>query len=139
MGFTNDPGFTNDLTVDDSDKVIAVPDEEIWELLGIYVDLSTTATVGDRQLEIQIRDDAGAILLRVEFAEVQAASISNKRYAMAQRLVAEVHIAGEMIFEQLPLIRLPGGYDIRVFDSGVVDAGADDMLVYVNRVRQSAW
>lgn len=137
MGFRNFPQVTVDLTEDDSDKVIAVPAGESWELLGIYVDLTTTVAVGDRQLEIQIRDPAGAAFLRIEFAEVQAASVSNKLYAAARGLAAEVHIAAEMLLEQLPHLYLPSGFDIRVFDSAAVAAAADDMLVRVNHISHS--
>jgi len=136
MSFINVPGFVEDVAVDDSDKTIAVPAGERWELLGVYADLTTTATVGTRQLEIAIATATG-ILVRLEFGETQIASITNKRYAAALGLVTEAHIAGEMIFAQLPTLHLVEGDTIRVFDSAGIDAAADDLIVQVNRLRSS--
>ena len=135
MGFRNFFKFTKDVAEDDSDKVITVPDGENWELLGIYVKLTTTATVGDRQLEIQVITPTG-ILLRLVFEETQAASLT-KRYAAALGLVSEVHVVGEMIFVRLPLFHLRSGDTIRVFDSADVDATADDMEVQINHISHS--
>ncbi len=136
MSFINVPGFVEDIAVNDSDKTITVPAGQSWELLGIYVDLSTTATVGDRQVEVQIATPTG-ILLRLVFGEVQAASVANKLYAAARDFITEDHVAGEMLFAQLPYLRLVSGDTIRVFDSADVDATADDMVVQVNQLRSS--
>ncbi len=136
MSFINVPGFVEDVAPDDSDKVITVPAGERWELLGVYVDLSTTTAVGVRQVEVQVATPTG-VILRVVFGETQAQSVANKLYAAALGLVSEVHVAGEMVFEQLPAFHLVEGDTVRVFDSAVIDAAADDMVVQVNRLRSS--
>ncbi|KKN88045.1 hypothetical protein LCGC14_0251170 [marine sediment metagenome] len=136
MSFINVPGFVEDVALDDSDKVITVPAGERWELLGVYADLSTTTAVGVRQLEIEIATATG-VLIRLEFGETQAQSVANKLYAAALGLVSEVHVAGEMVFEQLPAFHLVEGDTVRVFDSAVIDAGADDLVVQINRLSSS--
>lgn len=136
MSFINVPGFVEDVAEDDSDKIVTVPDGERWELLGVYANLTTTATVGDRQVEIQIATAIG-VLIRLVFGEVQAASVSDKLYAAALGLTTEAHVAGEMIFVRLPYVQLVAGDTVRVFDSAAVDAAADDLIVQVNRLRSS--
>ncbi len=136
MGFRDFAQVTENLTADDSDKIIAVPADEHWDVLGIFITLTSTATAGNRQLELQIRDTAGAIIFRTEFSEVQAASLT-KRYAAAPNLAAEVPITAEQILEQIPRFILPSAYDIRVFDSAAIDAAADDMLVRVIHISHS--
>ena len=136
MGFRNFPKFTVDVAANDSDKTITVPSGESWELLGVYVTLTTTGNAGNRQIEIQIATSDG-ILVRLEFGENQAASITDKRYAAAPNMVTELHITGEMIFAQLPRLHLRSGDTIRVFDNAGIDASADDMEVQVNHISHS--
>lgn len=134
MSIMKRPGFVEDIGAG-NDKIIAVPANQYWKLLGIHITLLTTGTAGSREVEIEIRDASANVLTRIAFGDVQMLS-STKRYSAALRLTTEVHIAGEMVFAQLPLFQLIEGFDIRVFDSVDVDV-LDTMDVRINRIVSS--
>lgn len=131
MPIISRPGFVVDVGAG-NDKIIAVPTNEYWDLLGVHITLLTTTTVGTRQVEVQIRDAAGIVLTRLEFGETQIASLT-KRYSAALGLVTEVHITGAMIFAQLPTFQLIEAFDVRGFDSGNIDV-LDTLDLRVNRL-----
>lgn len=133
----NRPGFVTALGVG-SNKIIAVPTNEYWTLLGVYIKLVASATVGTRQIRIQIRDASGNVLVELEAGETQVAS-ATKNYAAAPGLVTEVHIAGEMLFMQLPRMRLVEAFDIRAFDETDVDDAADVLDLQINRIVDSEY
>lgn len=134
MSFINIPGFVEDLAVG-NDKVVVVPVNETWELLGVHITLLTTATVGVRQVEIEVRDAADNVLTRLQFGETQTASLT-KRYSAALGLVTEIHIAGAMLFAQLPTFDLLPGFDVRGVDSAGIDV-LDTLSIRVNRRRST--
>lgn len=134
MSFINIPGFVEDLAVG-NDKVVVVPVNETWELLGVHITLLTTVTVGVRQVEIEVRDAGDNVLTRLQFGETQTASLT-KRYSAALGLVTEIHIAGAMLFAQLPIFDLPPGFDIRGVDSADIDV-LDTLSIRVNRRRST--
>lgn len=125
------PGFVQDIGAG-NDKIIAVPTNEYWELLGVHITLLTTGTAGTRQVDVQIRDAGDVILTTLRFGETQIASLT-KRYSAALGLVTEVHIAGAMLFAQLPTFQLVEAMDIRAFDNADVDV-LDTLDLRVNRL-----
>lgn len=136
MSIMKRPGFVEDVGVG-NDKVIAVPANEYWKLLGIHITLLTTGTVGSRMVEVEIRDASANVLTRLAFDDVQTAT-TTKRYSAALRLTTEIHIAGEMIFAQLPLFHLIEGFDVRCFDDGNVEV-LDTLDVRINRILSSEY
>ena len=131
MPIIDRPGFVEDIGAG-NDKIIAVPTNEYWKLLGVHITLLTTGTAGTRQVEVEIRDADDDVLTRLQFGETQIASLT-KRYSAALGLVTEVHIAGAMIFAQLPTFHLIEAFDIRAFDQADVDV-ADTLDLRINRL-----
>ena len=65
---------TSDTNANDSDKSITVPASKISEVRHIRVDLTTTATAGDRQLVIEYKDSGGTVIAESRAQVVQAAA-----------------------------------------------------------------
>lgn len=116
-------------TSNDSDVTMTVPASTEYQLLTIWVELVTTATVGDRQIEIQFTDASDDVIAQVQAGIVQAASLT-RNYLFALN-VADLTAFRDTSFltTPLPCMVLPAGYKIRVYDNNAVDAAADDMVI----------
>lgn len=116
-------------TTNDSDITLTVTAGQEWQLLSIWVELVTTATVGNRQLSVVITDAADDVIARIDAGAVQAASLT-RNYLFAVGVARELGFVNTA-YLQVPLVPwiLPAGYKIRVYDSTAVDAAADDMVV----------
>ena len=117
-------------TANDSDKTLTVPANTIWQVLWIWVELVSTATVGTRQMTVQILDAAADVVMTLKAGATQAASLT-RNYCFAPAL-ADLTAFRDTSFLMTPLpptVILPAGYGVRVYDSAAVDAAADDMVV----------
>ena len=120
-----------DVAANDSDKIITVPADTEWEILGIQVKLVSTGTVGNRRVEVVVRDGADAIMFTLVAGAVQAAS-ATVLYSFGAGLPRETTVVGGALMSPLPQgLILAGGWDIRILDSAAVDAAADDMDIAV--------
>lgn len=128
--------WTVALTVDedanDSDKTITVTASQLWQILSIRVELVTTATVGARQIEIQVRDTADDIVLNIVPGLTQAASLTHY-YSFAPSFpdLTSVRDTNYVFTPIHPTLLLPAGYDLRIWDNNAVDAAADDMDIQI--------
>jgi hypothetical protein len=109
--------------------MFTVPAATEWTVQWIWVELTTTAVVGNRQLEIQILDDAADTIAQVRVGAVQAASLT--RYYMLAPHITELTAFRDTDYLStiMPEWILPAGYQIQVYDNAAVDAAADDMIV----------
>ncbi len=129
------PKTVSDVTTADSDKTFTVPANCQWKIAEIWVELTSTATVGNRVLAVDIQTSGGTVIGGITSAAQQAAS---KLY--------QYSIAPENNFQTSPTIASPAvirvslpisgrlldsGQKIRVYEIEGVDAAADDMLVYL--------
>ena len=121
-----------DEAADDSDKTVTVTASQLWQILSIRVELVTTATVGDRQIEIQIRDTADDIVLNIVPGTTQAASLTYVySFAPAFPDLIAVRDTNYVLTPLHPTCLLPAGYDLRIFDNNAVAAAADDMDIQI--------
>ena len=126
-----------DETANDSDKVLTVPTDYLYQVMWIYVELTSTATVGDRQLEIQFRDDADDVIAMFKPEVVQAASLTY--YYQFGPSMPDLFSTRDSTYVATPFIPgafLPEDYDIRIWDNNAVDAAADDMVVQMMVARK---
>lgn len=125
-----------DEAADDSDKKVTVPAREVWQLLHLWVELTTTATAGDRQLVVQIQDGSDDVVAEFRVGATQAESLT--RYYLLTSGVGDMtgFRDTDHLTTPMPPLVLPGGYDIRVFDNNAVDAAADDMLIQGSALKQ---
>ena len=130
-------------TADDSDKSFTVPTGKRWIVNSIYVELTSTATVGNRQLEITVNSAASADVLSIaaRAGAVQAASLT--RYYTFATGVADLTSFRDTDFLTTPLgapLEMDAGEVLRVRDKGPtgtgIDAAADDMIVHVRYYEQ---
>jgi hypothetical protein len=118
-----------DEAADDSDKTLTVPAAMSWEIQSIWIELTTTATVGNRQVAIRLTDSADDVIAEVAAGVVQAESLT-RNYLFGPGLPDLTSFrAGDLLMTPLPPLVLPTGYKIRVLDTAVVAAAADDMIV----------
>jgi len=125
------PPITNtyDATANDSDKTFTAPENELWRICHAHVALVSTATVGNRQITVVVKDADGNIIVDLVAGAVQAASLT-RHYGFLQGIYRETSFVGSELQVPLPIdcYVVPGG-SIRFYDSAAVDAAADDMTV----------
>lgn len=120
-----------DATLDDSDKTFVVPTRKQWHVRSIGVRLVTTATVGNRQLDVFITDDADNLLAKYVSGAVQAASLT-RDYVFAPGQPNDTAFVNAAMVRALAAgLVLSAGYKVRVFDSAAIAPTADDMTVRI--------
>lgn len=119
----------HDGTADNSAKSWVVPDNEMWQVVWAHVILVTTATVGDRELSLDVYDENSEFLIDCFPPVVQAASLT-RHYVFQQGIFRETAFAADSIQVPIPhdLYLLPG-YTLKIWDRNAVDAAADDIDV----------
>lgn len=117
-----------DSAANDSDKSITVPAGKVWKVLYAYASLVTTATVGNRQVQMDVQDDSANVLGQSSALNVQTASGTEYYHWRSSRNTATEDVATEH-WMPLPVEYLPAGYVMRIYDSAAVDAAADDLTI----------
>ena len=126
------PTLLADETADDSDKSFVVPASTYEQLLWVWVELTTTATVGDRQMTVEIQDSGADVIGQWKAGVVQAASLTYKYcFAPANADLTAVRDTNYISTPLPPTVILPAAYIVRVYDSAAVAAAADDMIVQI--------
>jgi len=128
------PSFTRDAAANDSDKtIITVPAGKVYELVGIYVLLQTTATVGNRVVAVSITDGTN------QMSYGQAATVQPASQTYTYQIGPNFGFsgAGTQTFPIMPLT-LRAGWTVRVYDATAVDAAADDMTVVAHYIAYEA-
>ena len=122
----------SDATADDSDKTFTVPAGKVWFVKAIGATLVTTATVGNRQLDVLLTDDSDNTLIKYAAGAVQAASLT-RYYYFAPLHPQDTSFSGAGIMYRALAgdLALPAGYKIRIYDSAAIAAAADDLTVRV--------
>lgn len=123
----------SDVTLNDSDKSFTVPADTERHILNIWAEFTTTATVGDRQLVVEIQiagPDVTAQWARV--GVVQAASLT-RYYELAPGLPDDLAFRDtDYLRCPIPVTSLLKAADVvRVYDNNAVDAAADDLLIFI--------
>ena len=121
--------IAEDTGLNDSDKTITLDTTDLNKIQAIQVNLITTATVGNRNLEI-IVDDGTNELFRATAQAVQAASLT-RNYSWAPDGQDDAAFINNALRIRIPNVWLPSGSRVRVFDFAAIDAAADDMVVRI--------
>lgn len=123
--------FTRDAGLNDSSKSFQVPVGRTWKIQFLSVDLVSTATVGNRQITLDVYDGSvasGNLVYSINAGAVQAAS-ATVRYEFYPQAPNETSVVNGGLKTHLPDIILSSQWSINVSDSAAVDAAADDMTV----------
>lgn len=142
--FGSDWQVTNlmDITANDSDKSWVVPAAEEWQIMWVEVHLTTTATAGVRQLEMQM-NRPGAAMPGPEGTWARAGSTqdpSTTHYYIFAPGLADLTAWRDTDFLTTPIpvtSLLRGGDELRVFDNNAVDPAADDMEIWVQYAKRT--
>lgn len=124
----------SDEAANDSDKTILTVDAgRTWTVVMLRVELATTATVGDRDVVVEVLDSASDVLFRFRSGVVVEASLSRVfNWGAGMPQAAEFSGSTEMYCALPPGgIPLQAGEMLRVYDINAVDAAADDMVTHV--------
>lgn len=118
-------------TEDDSDKSFVVPAGKRWLIHYGQVTLISTASAGDRQMAMEIIDDAANVVFRSLAGAIQAESLT-REYHFAPNPVREAAFVNGQIMVPIPpvFILLPE-WTLRIYDIADIDAAADDMTVNI--------
>ena len=122
--------LVSDETTNDSDKdIYDCPADTEAQVLWLWIELTTTATVGDRQLVVEIQDSAGDVIAQFRAGAVQAASLT--RYYQFAASMADLTSFRDTDYLMTPLppgLLLQAGDQLRVYDNNAVAAAADDLV-----------
>lgn len=117
-----------DTVLNKSDKTFTVPKGKTWRLLYGNAILSTSATVGNRVLEIRFLDNSGNNLYRI--GGINLAANSTFIYSFGQFSTTTQQTATALICIPIPInCFLPEGFRIRILDAVGVDPTADDLTI----------
>lgn len=111
------------------DKIFTVPDVEVWTVNSIYISHTATATVGNRQIEISVRDGSDVVIFVIAADILQTAS-QVRAYTFGQGLPRESAFVDNLLLTPLPPIVIPTGFDLRIRDLAAVDV-LDTLAVHV--------
>ena len=117
-----------DATADDSDKSFTVPAGQEWDIQHIHAKLTSTATVGNRRLAVEVQDGSSNVLALVQADAVQVASLV-RDYNFGPGLADQSAFVNTSLNSAFPVLRLTAGEVLRVYDIAAIDAAADDMVV----------
>jgi len=131
-----------DEALNDSDKAFTVPANTQWHIMWIWVELTTTADAGNRQLAIEVQDPAADVIARPAMPRVtQAASLTyNYQFgpSLAQDLAVYATGADNYVCTPIPpSLILETGDIVRVYDFSAVQVAADDMIVQMQVMARS--
>lgn len=127
----------NDVTTSSSSKTFTVSSGEEWTINTIYVAYTTNATVGNRQLTIQLLASDNTVLDQSVAGVTQAASLTYS-YSFSLGYPTETSLFNNHLVCPLPNWSMSGGQKLKVFDSAAIaPAGSgENMLVYINRYKR---
>ena len=112
-----------------NDKIFTVPNVVVWTVNSIYVSHTSTATVGNRQIEVSVRDGSDVVIFEIPANILQAASLV-RRYTFGQGLPRESAFVDNLLLTPMPPIMIPDGFDLRIRDLAGIEA-ADTLAVHV--------
>jgi len=131
------PSLQVEEAANDSDKSFTVTASEEWRIQSIWVELTSTATAGNRQLVIELQDSSNDVIAQVRAGVTQAASLTYY-YLFAPNVVDLTAVRDtDFVSTTMPSWVLAAGYIIRIYDNNAVDAAADDMVVQINTIERS--
>lgn len=122
-------GLQADEGANDNDKTITVTAGQQWQILWLWIEYTSDANAGDRQLVVEIQDSANDVIAQFRVGVTQAASLTY--YYMLAAALADLTALRDTDYLMTPLpptLILQPGDQIRVYDNNNVSA-ADDMVV----------
>ena len=130
--------LASDEGANDNDKTITVVADQLWHVLWVWVEYTSDANAGNRQIAIELQDAANDVIAQFRAGVVQAASLT--RYYLFAPAMADLDAFRDTDYLMTPLpptVLLPAGYQVRVYDNNGVAAG-DDMVIQMQYAYRAA-
>ncbi len=120
-----------DENLNDSDKTFVVPAATEYQILWIWVEFTTTATGGNRQLVIEVQDGAADVIARLAIPSIVQADTITRNYLFAP---GEPDLLAfrdtDFLTVPIPVTSFLQATDVlRIYDNNAVDAAADDLII----------
>lgn len=130
--FANDwiPLYQADTTTSSSVKTFTVPAGHQWRIKSIYCAYTTNATVGNRNVQVEVLTPGSVVIYSACAGTTQAASLT-RNYNFAPYL-ADLTAFRNTTFLSTPLagLILQPGYILKVYDvAAIAPAGASENLL----------
>lgn len=123
--------YLKDTDTGDSTKSWTVPAGSEWRVDAILVHLATTATVGNRLIEVQSLDE-DSVVMPMGISDTTQAASSTGYYFFNIDNPIDAGFTAERIRAPLAEYWLRPGQTLKVFDNAAVAADSDDMKVYLH-------
>jgi len=127
--------FSRDTTPNETARTISIPSDEIWEVLSIYLRISTTANVGNRNWAIMIRNENDDYFYQSRTGNIPA-STTDMSFSMGS-VSNETSFTDTIQYKPLPLNFLPPSYSIYITELNSVDSNDDIQTVIYYRNLES--
>lgn len=129
----------SDTDANDSNKTLAVLDHAEYQILWIWVELTTSATVGNRQIEVRVEDQSGDVIACLARASVTQAASLTRNYLFAPAIADLTAFRDtDYLTTPVPATTFLDEEDVlRILDNNAVDAAADDMIVHIQYAARS--
>jgi len=124
---------TSDTALNDSDKSWTTPADTERHIFSIWVELTTTATVGDRQLVVEVQVAGPDVTAQWARAGVVQAASLTRYYEFAPGLADLLAFRDtDYLSTPIPVTAILKPADVlRVYDANAIDAAADDMICHI--------
>jgi len=140
------PKWTRDAALNDSDKSFTVPTGKRWDVKMVRGTLVTSATVGNRVLQIQITDGTNNLITMCKTASIAASSAgivgvweNAPSSTSTTDIMTETGTSPSVSkVAPMPPLLLAAGSVIRVYDFAAIDAAADDLTVVFEYIEYDA-
>lgn len=131
--------YSSDEGNNDIDKSLQTPAGKVRQILWVWVELTTTGTAGNRQIQLQVLDSSDDVILALQTGIVQAASLT-RNYLLAPGS-ADMTAFRDTAYLTTPIpptLLVPGGFKLRIHESKLIDANNDDMQLHVMYAERAA-
>lgn len=103
-------------------KSLTVPSRKSWRVLWAWATVVSDATVGNRQVVLEVQDTAANVIYQKRAGAVQAASLT--RYYLFAPGAADLTAVRDTDWLSSPItaLYLPEGYIVRIYDEANIDS-----------------
>lgn len=116
-----------DETTGDHNKSFAVPADKDWHVMWAWVEWTSNATVGNRQVVMEISDSGSDVIMEIVPGVTQAASLTYKYlFAPGMADLTAVRDTDYIMTPIPPTIILPELFNVRFYDRGDISSAAGE-------------
>jgi len=135
------PKLISEMELNSSNKLFLPPESKIWKLVSVYVKLTSTSTVGNRQLCLACQKYNENLFDIVSynkvFANYEQPASETVEYYFVREMDFNNNLSGTL-FIPLPEMYLFRNTFLQIYDVSAIDPTADDMEVILQVLETSS-